>query len=236
MKLLAFWFAICLSANLCAQKNVFAFFEYNIKDGMTEQFVNGYARDLEWHKVQQDDWTWIGWFVINGQRRGRFIDATPNHSWNDFDEWKVDGAENAKHNKIHWAPYVMHPSGSYRVLLETQSELSKNWMTSPYLQVYSLKIKSGRAGDFEKFMSAFKKSVAYKEMILVWMKTVSGGSVSDYHLFVGLKDIEGLKQCIDLFDFKEANTEIAINYRLSVESNTSELWRYSSKLSLVGNN
>lgn len=62
-----------------AQSNVFAFFEYDINKRSTNQFINGYAKDLEWHQSQNDDWSWIGWFVINGERRGRFIDTTPDH-------------------------------------------------------------------------------------------------------------------------------------------------------------
>jgi len=75
-----------------AQQNVFAFFEYDLKDGMADRFIEGYAKDLEWHASQEDDWSWAGWFVTTGERRGRFIDATPNHVWRDFDQWKVNSA------------------------------------------------------------------------------------------------------------------------------------------------
>ncbi|MEO9802638.1 MAG: hypothetical protein ABJF04_05285 [Reichenbachiella sp.] len=222
-----------MSVKINAQNKVFAFYEYDIKDGMTDQFVNGYAKDLEWHKSQKDDWSWLGWFVTNGKRRGRFIDATPDHAWTDFDRWKVDRAENVRHNKIHWVPYVENYSGSYNVMIDEYSAPKPNWLTSAFLQVYSLKVKIGRDGVFKKFLSDFKVLANRKELPFVWMQTVSGGGVSEYQLFVGISRVEELGKCMDLFDFSMAKSDIIQNYSNAVESNTSELWRYSSQLTLL---
>ena len=218
-----------------AQDNVIAFYEYDIKSGMTDQFINGYEKDLEWHQSQADDWSWVGWFVMNGNRRTRFIDATPNHSWRDFDNWKVNNAENSRHNKIHWVPYVENLSGSYKILLDEFSDYQNNWYTRKFLQTYQIKIKNGKANEFKLFLSEFKEFLQKKlsNISFIWMKTISGGEVNEYQLFIALNKIEDFKQLEDLFEIPSNEKEMLLNYTNSMLLNVSELWIYSEKLSLI---
>lgn len=220
-----------------AQKNVFAFFEYDIKSGMNDQFINGYERDLEWHKSQEDDWSWIGWFVTNGNRRGRFIDATPYHSWSDFDNWKVNASENARLNKIHWLPYVENLSGSYKIILEEESEYIRDWIKKKYLQIYQIDVKVGRSDDFKTLISDYKETLkaTLGELSFVWMKTISGGGVNEYHLFVGLDKIEELERCEKLFDSPRSQANLSENLGNTVNSIATELWMFSDRLSLISN-
>ncbi|MEH0155186.1 hypothetical protein V6R21_13655 [Limibacter armeniacum] len=218
-----------------SQGNAFAFFEYDIRLGMEDQFNNGYEKDLEWHKSQGDDWSWIGWYVINGERRGRFIDATPNHEWKDFDNWKVNGAENNRHNKIHWVPYVENYSGSYRTVLPAFSDFKRDWFTKKFLQVYNLKVIEGKAYLFKEFLNKHKAYLSSKlnGISFVWMQTVSGGSNSEYLLFIATDQVETLGDCQFLFDFPDAEKELRKLYSESVRENIVELWHFSEKLSLI---
>lgn len=216
------------------QNNVFAFFEYDIRKGMEESFVNGYVRDLEWQREQGDDWSWIGWFVMNGDRRGRFIDATPDHAWGDFDNWKVNAAENVRHNKIHWLPYVASPSGSYRQVMEEFSTYRKDWYRSKYLQVYYLRVRSGREHAFTRFLAGIRPLLEdrLQGRPFVWMKTISGGSPDSYLLFVALEGIEDLRYCDGLFRAGPAGKETT-EHRDMIKETISELWAYNEKLSLL---
>ncbi len=185
MKRHLFLIAICI---LCfthaqSQNNVFAFFEYDVKSGMDDQFISGYAKDLEWHSSQGDDWSWIGWFVLNGERRGRYIDATPNHSWEDFDNWKVSSSENGRHNKIHWLPYVENPSGSYKILLNEYSKYNQDWVITKFLLVFHIKVRNDKNEIFKDFLANYKsflESNFSEKNSFVWMKTMSGGDVYGY--------------------------------------------------------
>jgi hypothetical protein len=233
--LLVLFFAFIASNLSYSQNNIFSFFEYDIKDGMRDQFINGYAKDLEWHKSQGDDWSWVGWFVVNGKRRDRFIDATPDHNWSDFDNWKINAKENSRLNKINWVPYVENSSGSYKMILEEASRYDKNWYKSKFLQVYYIEIVPGIEEAFEirleKTKSFLKKKL--KNNSFVWMKTISGGNVNEYCLYVALNKIEELSFCDNLFEdspFLQNNLEGL--YRESVKKILSELWSYSESLSL----
>jgi hypothetical protein len=231
-----FLFALLLLAAIHATSqqnpNVFAFFEYEIKDGMEDQFIAGYGKDLEWHKSQGDDWSWVGWFVVNGERRDRFIDATPNHRWADFDHWKVNSAENNRHNNIHWVPYVTNPSGGYKVISEAASQYKKDWYKSRWQQVYTVQLHSGREKEFQEFMVAYKTSL--KELLksnsFVWMKVASGGD--GYQLFISLDNLESLALCENVFELSVLPKEWRDKFNLSVKSTSSELWSYSAALSL----
>ncbi|UGU14348.1 hypothetical protein LS482_11570 [Sinomicrobium kalidii] len=215
-----------------AQGKVFAFFEYDIREGMKASFINGYAKDLEWQQSQGDDWCWAGWFVLNGDRRGRFIDATPDHTWKDFDNWKIDASENSRHNRIHWLPYVENPSGSYREVMERYSSYAKKWYRSKYLQVYYMRMHSGEVAGSNQFLSDLKPLLEDKLQgrPFVWMKTVSGGDPDTYLLFVGLNKLEDLQLCSELF--REYSSGKENQGKRAVKEIISELWGYSDKLSL----
>lgn len=234
------FFPVVLILLLCnsisySQENIFAFYEYEIKDGMDDQFINGYEKDLEWHASQGDEWTWIGWFVMNGDRRGMFIDATPNHNWSDFDNWKVNSAENSRHNKIHWLPYVKNPSGGYKKVLDEFSNYKPDWFSNAFLQVYHIELNNGKENDFAKFLEDYKPVLQdrLKNNSFVWMKNISGGNINEYLLFVGINKIEDLKLTEKLFNFSDSNEELKQNYTNSVNSGVSELWMYSDRLSLI---
>jgi len=216
---------------------VFVFFEYKIKDGMDDAFNAGYERDLEWHKSQKDNWSWVGWYVSNGERRDRFIDATPNHAWSDFDNWKVNGSLNAKLNKIHWAPYVENPTGGYKIILPSFSNSTANWFKSRSLQVHTIKIEISKEKVFLDFLRDFKVFLKtyLKGTHFVWMKTASGGSTNEYQLFICLKKREQMEFVSKIFNATEMPNEVWKNYTTSVTSNISEMWGYEPTMSLYPN-
>ncbi|MGS2765082.1 hypothetical protein [Sinomicrobium sp. M5D2P9] len=215
------------------QNKVFAFFEYDIRADKKEAFVNGYARDLEWQKTQGDDWSWVGWFILNGDRRGRFVDATPNHTWNDFDNWKVDGAENSRLNQIHWLPYVENPSGSYKEIMDSYSNYNPDWYKSKYLQVYYIYTPGVSGEKMSQYLTRMTPWLNEKlaGRPFVWMKTVSGGNPGIYILFVGLDKIEDLKLCDAIFQGEVSANQLK-GYESVAGNIESELWMYDSGLSL----
>jgi hypothetical protein len=218
------------------QDTVFAFFEYKIKEevGMEDAFNAGYERDLEWHKSQNDTWSWVGWYVANGNRRDRFIDATPNHTWSDFDNWKVNGSLNAKLNKIHWANYVENPTGSYKIILPPFSNNTANWFKSNSIQVYTIQIDISKEKVFLEFLNGFKDflKIYLKDNSFVWMKTASGGNTNEYQLFVCLNKKEQMELVSKIFNATVMPNEIWKSYAMSVISNTSEMWGYEPTMSL----
>ena len=224
-----------------SQANVYAFYEYSIKNGQENAFINGYRADLDWQKTQRDTWSWIGWFVLNGPRRDRFIDATPDHQWKDFDNWVVDRGENARHNEIHFVPYVGKPSGTYRLVLSEYSLTQPAWYKSPLVQVYHVTLKFGQEKEFQTFLSSLKIAFgkAYPSRSFICMKTVSGDYLSSYCLLITSSRNEELTALSNLFEplirstYTPADSEqILQRAATAIATIQSELWGYRSDLSM----
>ena len=54
-------------------------FAYDIPPGMQTRFEEGYHRHLEWHRQAKDPLVWYGWYVMTGDKLGRFVDGTFGH-------------------------------------------------------------------------------------------------------------------------------------------------------------
>ncbi len=60
------------------------------KPGMTKQFEEGRKRHMDWHRKQNDTWTWETWETLTGPDTGSYLSVTaPPHSWKDFDDWEA---------------------------------------------------------------------------------------------------------------------------------------------------
>ncbi|SMD37678.1 hypothetical protein SAMN04488029_3408 [Reichenbachiella faecimaris] len=220
-------------------KTVFAFYEYKVEGYQLTNFINGYKRDLEWHAEKNDSWDWVGWFVMTGDRRGNFIDATPNHLWKDFDEWNINGAENLKHNIIHWLPYVSDPNGSFRVLLSKLSNIGPDWYKSKLLKVIYFDVYSDRVVQFSELLNEITPIMEKQQpnATFAWMRTSTGGP-GNYVLFLCANSYEELG--VIETNFSESLPKLkeqSINtYKLCVKSTFEELWSYNAYLSQYGEN
>lgn len=153
-------------------QSLFRFFAYEIKPGKTAQFNNGFRRNIEWHQQQKDDWSWYAWFVIHGNRKGTFIDGTPNHKWSDFDGWKISSAENIKYNDLDFTEYIEKTveTGTWKYLWEFSTNPIPN-LKATYLQVFYFTLKPGATLEFEKYIGQRKPKYEIN-----WFKDVLNGS------------------------------------------------------------
>lgn len=86
-------------------QNIGQFAIWKPKDGMLQNFETGYKQHLNWHKTNEDKWSWYGWFIISGNRYGQFVDATFDHNWTDFDK-AVKPADDMADNRLHVFPFA----------------------------------------------------------------------------------------------------------------------------------
>lgn len=113
MKVLLF-FLQCISSVVVAQNNDIAQFAiWSPKDEKAGKFEKGYKEHLNWHKIHKDKWSWYGWFITSGPRFGKFIDATLNHAWSDFDN-AILPSEDSDDNVLHVYPFGEF-EGSFKV-------------------------------------------------------------------------------------------------------------------------
>ena len=46
--------------------NISEIWFFSVNPGMEKQFMEGYKRHMEWHRAQNDTWSWIVWEVLSG--------------------------------------------------------------------------------------------------------------------------------------------------------------------------
>lgn len=123
------------------------------KEGMTREFELGYQRHLEWHRAQNDPWTWHGWSIVSGPRTGYFVDGTFFHRWTDFDV-PVAPREDAADNATNVVPYAtLHSVAAYETV-PSLSRFEPSQLTAPLLMFTYIEVAPGRGEEFEAALAA----------------------------------------------------------------------------------
>lgn len=171
------------SASQEDQKNSFArIVVIEPHEGKRAEFEAGYKRHLEWHKANNDPWTWHGWSFVFGGRPGLFMDGTFGHAAADFDQAVApgaDAADNAK-NVNPYADFVSHAVYE-RVELYSRGQLLPD--PSPFLEMTTFDLYPGAEPEFERLV--LHESKRASEGIFSWYRLVTGGPQPRYLLFRG---------------------------------------------------
>ena len=91
------------------------------KAGMTDQWVQGAKKHMEYHRKKGDPWQWEVHQISSGENTGDFTIGTFEHKWSDFDNIPVSGLEDAADWKKNAGPYTESMETSYIVELPTHS-------------------------------------------------------------------------------------------------------------------
>jgi hypothetical protein len=55
------------------------------KPGAAKAYEAGRKKHMDWHRTQNDAWSWLTWEIVTGDRAGSYYVGTFGHSWKDFD-------------------------------------------------------------------------------------------------------------------------------------------------------
>jgi hypothetical protein len=121
-------------------------------------------RHIDWHRQQNDTWTYVTWQIVSGERSGHYAVATFGHDWKDFDDRaKFQEADEANVRQT-LAPTVESVDHSY-YLYRADLSLPVQDQTgpTPYAEVITFFLKpDGWPPDMEntikKVNEAAKKS------------------------------------------------------------------------------
>lgn len=201
------------------------------KPGQQSAFEAGYQRHLEWHRGQNDPWTWYGWSFVLGERLGLFVDGTFGHAATDFDA-AVQPAADAADNAVNVAPYADFRSHGVYERLDLLSWGAALPDTSAFLALTTYRIVPGQERAFEGALAEYRSRWPREEINrYTWFRLRIGGPTAQYLL---LRSVPTLAAAAELSDFVQAGqvrgTNIAPALR-GVESVRSELLRYRPTLS-----
>ena len=143
-------------------------------DGDTVDFEAGYIRHLDWHRQNEDTWTWYGWTVWAGERQRWLVYATFGHSAASLDQ-PVNPADDERDNIVNVAPHG-HFAG--HGLYEYLPALSRGTGTpSPSARVELTTIEVA-PGSEQAFEAALSEGEPRGETL--WYRMIAGGSAPRY--------------------------------------------------------
>lgn len=231
MKALAVIFI--LFANVCAaQTNTIAHFSiWKPKTGQEPNFEKGYQKHLDWHKTNNDKWSWYGWYVISGPRNGMFIDATFDHAWNDFDK-PVNPTEDRQDVVLHVSPFGDWQFAFKASYLSNLSMANSGSLKAKYLRLITVNVLDIEMG--KKVIEKLKTNYQIKGIKnLLTYKMVDGGNLNQFMLLIGFNSMDDFGKGENLQeDLLQMENTLKIQIITSV---TSETLLYLPLMSLFAN-
>jgi hypothetical protein len=185
-----FWsliFIVCSTGVFSQVNNIAQFAVWKPKEGLAQKFEDGYKQHLLWHKSNGDTWNWYGWYVISGSRYGYFIDATFDHTWNDFNNPVKPAADRAD-NALHTVPFGDLITAFKVMKLPELSFSDSIGLQSKLLRLIKLTVNDipGAIKVLEKLKTNYASQGTIKNFQTY--KMVDGGNINQLILLIGFND------------------------------------------------
>jgi hypothetical protein len=150
-----------------------------VKPGMTQQYEQGRAKHMAWHKSQNDSWEWVTWEITTGENTGNYLVGSCGHQWKDFDaREKFNVADSANANST-MGNMLAAETMSYYVLRPDLTPMPPSDNPPAYLNVIHFFLKPEAAGDFTEAVKKVNdgiKKTNYQSGRSAWYSLVSGGN------------------------------------------------------------
>ena len=182
-------FTVAAIAALAQEKtvNIGQVFAMVPKPGMTKQFEDGRKRHMEFHRKNNDTWSWLTFQIMTGDATGTYLSTTFGHTWKDFDTWEDKlGMADSADSETNLMPYLAATTESIWMVMPDASNQVPTAPTSKMLEVEHFMLKPGSEADFEysidKVNDAIKKSGWPGHA--TWYELMNGGEGPHYVLAI----------------------------------------------------
>jgi hypothetical protein len=157
------------------------------KPGMVAQFEAGRKRHMEFHRKNNDTWSWVTFEIMTGDATGTYLSTTFGHTWQDFDTWENKlGMADAADSETNLMPYLASTTESIWMVMTDVSNQVPTGPPSKMMEVDHFLLKPGSEPDFEysigKVNEAIKKSNWPGHA--TWYELVNGGEEPHYVLVI----------------------------------------------------
>lgn len=217
-------------AGVTRDHSIAAFSIWKPKEGQAQRFSAGYQQHLAWHRRSGDKWDWYGWYIISGRNFGQFVDATFDHSWNDFNN-PVDPSGDGADNGLHTDPF-----GEYLVAfkvsrIEEASVRDTTGLRSKFSRLIRLKVNDLSIAG--KILVRLKEKYTENGSVKNFQcfRTIDGGDLHQLFILVGLTDLTQFERSENIpADLAEIERSLKTSVVLEISS---ELLAYKSEMSLI---
>ena len=213
------------------------------KSGMIKQLEEGRKRHMDFHRKQNDTWTWAIWQVETGESTGSYFSTSFGHSWQDLDAWEQKmGTADIADGAANLAPYAASTTASIWMVMKDLSRPPNTNDPPKLAQLNHFLLKPGSERDFtdaiRKISDAINKTNwgAY----YTWYDLQDGGEGPHYVLLVymnGWADLAGPEPEFPMMLEKAVGRHDAEALLHAVDNNIKREWtetiRYRPDLSYV---
>lgn len=230
--------ALCLAWPVYAGSGDAAhFYVYRMQPGAAEKFEEGYRHHLDWHRAHRDPLSWYAWTIEDGERSGYFVDASVGEPFAAFDH-RVDVAGDGADFRANVAPHATPMGQPAYVLLRAVSTGAplENLKPSATMQVTHVHVRLGMEARFERALARVHQNLQKEQgaPAHTWYRLVTGGDTAQYMLLVARDGWSGYDRFERSPGLLLAGDEAAQrDMAESVQSATTETWRYRAELSAL---
>lgn len=162
--------------------NVAVVYCVKAQPGKTAQFEAAAKKHMDWHRVQNDSWTWLAWNVISGKDAGSYCWGSFGHAWADFDNPGVSAEADSKDWANTGGQFEQSGSAVYWTLLPGVSKPSGG--EEPMHSVIFFHARFGMEEAFAELVGEFHKAIEKANMPwnYEWYMLTSGGDLGTYAL------------------------------------------------------
>jgi hypothetical protein len=161
-----------------------------IKPGMIKQFEEGRKRHMDWHRKQNDSWSWNLWQIVTGEDTGAYLSVTFGHSWKDLDAWeaKMGDADDADSN-TNMVPFLASERASLWMVLKDSSHPGNMSEAPKMAEVNHFLLKPGSEEDFNDAIKKVNDAIVKTDWPVhyTWYALVDGGAGPHYVLVLEMK-------------------------------------------------
>lgn len=152
-------------------------------------YEDGRKRHMDWHRKQNDTWTWETWQVETGDAAGAFLTITLGHKWKDFDDWDAkygegDTADGAKN----LTPYTAGGSNGFWIYRAEISRPSESKEPPKMLEVIHFLAKTDGVDEFNLAMRKIHEAIGKTTWPshYEWYQLANGGEHPHFALVLPL--------------------------------------------------
>lgn len=155
---------------------------FKAKPGMGKQMEEGTKRHLDWHRQQNDPWTWQVFQVVSGDDTGMYVGVTFGHRWQDFDTAPVPREADEADAEINIEPYVGWSVVRYYAALPNVSLPPQAEGPLPLSTVVIFRVRPGKDAKFNYLIGKFHKAIEKTNWPVhyIWYALVNGGEGGTY--------------------------------------------------------
>jgi hypothetical protein len=157
------------------------------RPGMTAQYEAGRKKHMDWHRKQNDTWTWLVWQVETGPNAGSYVSGTFGHQWKDLDDWeKKLGEGDTADGAVNMVPFSQGGSNGIYTFMPDVSRPSAT--PPPMSQVLHYHLKMGAEQEFKNAMKRIHEAIGKAGLPwnYGWYELVDGGDHPSFVLTIAL--------------------------------------------------